>query len=158
LPEGVFDYVRLNHSFEHLLDPQPTLDRVRGLLAPSGRLFIGVPNVDSLPARIFGRHWWNLGPPVHPFIYSPRTLTNLLRDHGFEILSVRTNSNFSGLLGSLQMRMNEHKGVFSDTGQLHRNPLAKILANWFAKIIDFFHAGDCLEVVARRQPAFQRYE
>lgn len=155
LPQGGFDYVRLNHSFEHLLDPRPTLDRIRGLLTPTGLLFIGVPNVDSLAARMFGRHWWNLGPPVHPFNYSPSTLTNLLRQHGFEIVSVRTNSNFSGLLGSLQMRINERHGLYTDTGPWFRNPMAKLLTHWIAKATDLFQAGDCLEIVARlpnRQP------
>lgn len=149
LPAAAFDYIRLNHSFEHLLDPRATLDRIRSLLAPEGLLFIGVPNVDSVPAAVFGRHWWNLGPPVHPFGYSARTLTPLLREHGFEVVSSRTNSNFAGVLGSFQMRWNEQRGVYSDTGVLFTNPLAKLLTHWVAKVIDMFEAGDCLELVAR---------
>jgi|GEM_PF-125815 len=151
LPDGSFDYIRLNHSFEHLLDPRETLDRIRELLAPQGLLFIGVPNVDGLQARWFGKHWWNLGPPVHPFNYSRFTLQRLLTEHGFEMLRFRTHSNFAGILGSLQMRLNDRRDQAIDTGALLRNPVAKLLTHWVARITDLFSAGDCLELVARRR-------
>ncbi len=149
LPDAGFDYVRLNHSFEHLLDPRETLARIRRLLAPGGLLFIGVPNVDGLQARWFGRYWWNLGPPVHPFNYSRPTLERLLAEHSFEIVSYRTNSNFAGILGSLQMALNQRTGRSGDTGSLFLNPFAKLLTHWFAKATDLFSKGDCLELVAR---------
>jgi SAM-dependent methyltransferase len=150
LPDAAFNYIRLNHSFEHLLDPRETLAQIRRLLSPGGLLFIGVPNVDGLQARWFGRYWWNLGPPVHPFNYSRPTLERLLADQGFEIVSFRTNSNFAGILGSLQMALNHRMGSSSDTGTLIRNPAAKLLTQWAAKLTDLFLKGDCLELVARR--------
>lgn len=153
LSAGHFDYIRFNHSFEHLLDPRETLQRIRPLLAKDGMLFIGVPNVDSLAARWFGKHWWNLGPPVHPFNYCRKTLTRLLTEQGYEVVRYRTNSTFAGLLGSLQMRLNDHWGLRSDTGKLFSNPVAKIFAHWMAKLTDLVSAGDCLEIIARRREA-----
>jgi SAM-dependent methyltransferase len=151
LQPAYFDYVRLNHSFEHVLDPRETLTLIGNYLKPDGLLFIGVPNVDGLAARLFGRYWWNLGPPVHPFNYSKPTLTRLLAEHGFEIASFRTNSNFAGILGSLQMALNDRRGLRSDTGRVFTNPIAKLLTHWVAKIIDIASAGDCLEIVARKR-------
>jgi SAM-dependent methyltransferase len=153
LPDAAFDYIRLNHSFEHLLDPRETLSRIHDLLAPQGLLFIGVPNVDGLQARWFGKHWWNLGPPVHPFNYSRFTLHRLLSEHGFEMTSFRTHSNFAGILGSLQMRLNDRRGYAADTGALFHNPAAKLLTHWAARLTDLFSAGDCLELVARLRRA-----
>jgi SAM-dependent methyltransferase len=146
-----FDYIRLNHSFEHILDPQPTLALIHRHLKADGLLFIGVPNVDGWQARIFGKHWWNLGPPVHPFNYSRRTLTRLLEQNGFEIVRFRTNANFAGILGSLQMARNDRAGVYRDTGTLLDNPVAKLLSQWLAKLSNLFAAGDCLEIVARKR-------
>jgi len=143
-PAEYFDYIRLNHSFEHLLDPRDTLDRIRYLLKPDGLMFIGVPNTASL-------HWWNLGPPVHPFNYSPHTLKLLLSEHGFEIVRWRTNSNFAGFLGSMQLRANEKIGVYKDSGAIIRNNFAKLIFNWIAKLLDFFRIGDCLEVIAKKK-------
>lgn len=150
LPDAAFNYIRLNHSFEHLLDPRETLTQIRHLLSPGGLLFIGVPNIDGLQARWFGRYWWNLGPPVHPFNYSRPTLERLLVEQGFEIVSFQTNSNFAGILGSLQMMLNYRMGSSSDTGVLIRNPVAKLLMQWAAKLTDLVSKGDCLELVARK--------
>ena len=153
LPLRYFEYVRLNHSFEHLLDPRQTLALIHRHLAPYGMLFIGVPNVDGWQAKLFGKYWWNLGPPVHPFNYSKSTLSNLLVQHGFELVSFRTNSNFSGILGSLQMALNGRRSICTDTGRLFTNPAAKLLAHWLAKLSDVFSAGDCLEITARKRSA-----
>jgi SAM-dependent methyltransferase len=149
-PES-FDYIRLNHSFEHLLDPRGTLTLIHRYLAPKGLLFIGVPNVDGLAARAFGKYWWNLGPPVHPFNYSRNTLNWLLQQHGFEVIKFRTNSNFAGILGSLQMAVNFRHGVRKDTGRVLTNPVGKILSHWGAKVSDLLNVGDCLEIIARKQ-------
>jgi SAM-dependent methyltransferase len=151
LPLGYFDYVRLNHSFEHILNPRETLTLIHRHLAPEGLLFIGVPNVDGLQAKLFGKYWWNLGPPVHPFNYSKQVLSRLLNEHGFEVISQRTNSNFSGVLGSLQMLLNARRGIRADTGKVITNPAAKLLTHWLAKLSDLFSAGDCLEVIARKR-------
>jgi SAM-dependent methyltransferase len=153
LLDGDFDYIRLNHSFEHIPDPLPTLALIHRLLAADGLLFIGVPNVDGWQARAFGKHWWNLGPPVHPFNYSRRTLTRMLEQHGFDVIRFRTNSNFAGILGSLQMARNDRAGVYRDSGRLTANPLARLLSQWLSKLIDLFAAGDCLEIIARKRPA-----
>jgi SAM-dependent methyltransferase len=151
LAPASFDYIRLNHSFEHILNPRETLSLIHRYLAPHGVLFIGVPNVEGWQARLFGRHWWNLGPPVHPFNYSRATLTRLLAEHGFEVQTFRTNSNFAGILGSLQMRLNDRRGVRADTGRFFSNPVAKLLAHWMAKFSDLFSVGDCLEITARKR-------
>jgi SAM-dependent methyltransferase len=149
LPKQSFDYIRLNHSFEHLLDPRATLVQISKLLKPDGKLFIGVPNTKSLQAFLFGKYWWNLGPPVHPFNYSKDSIAWLLQEHGFEIVSFRTHSNFAGILGSLQMLINSRSGKLSDTGRLFRNPIAKLICHWAAKLTDLFSCGDCLEVTAQ---------
>jgi SAM-dependent methyltransferase len=153
LPAAYFDYVRLNHSFEHILDPHETLDSIGRVLADAGLLFIGVPNVDGVAPRVFGKYWWNLGPPVHPFNYSKRALRRLLEQHGFEIVTCRTNSSFAGVLGSLQMAWNARRGLRKDTGAWLTNPVAKVLTQWLAKLSDLAGAGDCLEIVARKRAA-----
>ena len=69
-PSQYFDYVRSNHSFEHISRPRETLYEIHRVLRTTGKLLIGVPNVDGLNAKIFGKFWWYLGAPVHPFNYS----------------------------------------------------------------------------------------
>lgn len=47
-----FDNIFLVHTLEHLDDPLAVLARVREWLAPSGRLFVAVPNANALSRQI----------------------------------------------------------------------------------------------------------
>jgi len=47
-PSEYFDYVRSNHSFEHMHNPREVLREMRHIIKPSGYLFIRVPNVKGL--------------------------------------------------------------------------------------------------------------
>lgn len=151
-PDAYFDYVRTNHSFEHLHNPREVLKEIRRIIKPGGKLFIGVPNIASLPAGMFGDCWYNLGPPTHPYGYNPKSLSLFLEQEGFEVEMVGYNSTFSGLIGSIQIRLNRGSGLPSDRGRVVNNRVLIILAHWVAKIIDAFKRGDCIEVIARPKP------
>jgi 2-polyprenyl-3-methyl-5-hydroxy-6-metoxy-1,4-benzoquinol methylase len=85
-----FDFITMFHVLEHLPDPRIALEYVRGLLRPSGRLIIQVPNVSSVQARAFGRFWYGLDVPRHVINYTPEALMRLLEEMGYEFhLSTR---------------------------------------------------------------------
>jgi SAM-dependent methyltransferase len=149
-PSNFFDYIRSNHSFEHISCPGQTLDEIHRILKPGGRLLIGVPNVAGLNARLFQDCWWYLGAPVHPFIYSVSTLSQLLRKHHFETIKVTYNSDYSGILGSSQIWANRKNGRISTHGALINNPVLMVLSHWAAKCIDLFKAGDAIEILATK--------
>ena len=73
------------HYLEHVASAQASLEAVRHLLAPHGRLVVQVPNA-------LGRLWSGYDPPRHLVNYSERTLRRTLDDNGFEVLRV---SHFS---------------------------------------------------------------
>jgi SAM-dependent methyltransferase len=149
-PGDSFDYVRLQHSFEHMSRPNETLQEIFRVLKPDGCVFIGVPNYASFYARIFGRYWWYLGIPVHPFNYSVKSLETLLTRNRFQIQTVTFNSNYIGLLGSLQIFRNRSNGNRSTEGTALGVLPFKILGLWMAKILDCCHLGDAVEIVARK--------
>lgn len=150
LPDSTFDYVRANHSFEHICRPHATLEHVYRVLKPGGKVLIGVPNLDGLNARLFREYWWYLGAPVHPYSYSVRTLAAMLKKHRFEIEKVNFNSDYSGLLGSVQIWMNRRNGRKSTDGALMNSTPLKVFCHWVAKCVDLFHAGDAIEIIARK--------
>jgi SAM-dependent methyltransferase len=147
-PAESFDYVRSNHSFEHMSDPHETLDEIRRVLKPRGKLHIGVPNIDSLNARTFKRYWWYLGAPVHPFNYSVSTLSHLLAKHNFRVETVRFNSDFYGILGSLQIWLNRKNRGKSTEGGVVNNFLLRLICQWIANLVDLFRLGDEIEITA----------
>jgi len=147
-PSEFFDYVRANHSFEHIARPGETLDEIHRILQSRGKLLIGVPNIDSLNARVFRQYWWYLGAPVHPFNYSVATLSALLRKHNFRIEKVNYNSDSAGILGSIQIWLNRSNGRKSTEGAVINNPFLKVPGQWIAKCIDLFSLGDAIEITA----------
>jgi SAM-dependent methyltransferase len=149
-PASFFDYIRSNHSFEHIACPNETLDEIHRVLKQDGKLLIAVPNGAGLASRVFGTYWWYRGAPVHPFTYSVRTLSDLLTHHGFVVEEVTYNSDFSGILGSLQIWFNRNDGRKSTEGILFNNRLCRILCHWVAKFLDALRLGDAIEIAARR--------
>lgn len=147
-PSGFFDYIRSNHSFEHISCPGETLDEIHRILSPTGKLLIGVPNVAGLNAKLFRQYWWYLGAPVHPYTYSSGTLTRLLTKHGFVVESVQYNSDYSGILGSAQIWLNRKNGRKSTEGLWFNNPALRLFCHWAARGIDVLRLGDAIEVTA----------
>jgi len=149
-PADFFDYVRLNHSFEHMSRPNETLREIFRILKPSGRVLFGVPNYASLNARIFGVYWRGWQVPVHAFNYSVNNFTNLLRRHGFQVATVRFTSDSGGMLLSFQLWLNRNNDKKSEDGFFYTCRPLNVLAQWMVNIFDWFGLGDAIEVVASK--------
>ena len=87
-PKGAFDAVTMLQVLEHVPDPRQTVMDARGLLRRSGALMVEVPNVDCWPVRALGRRHRHFA-KHHFTFFSARTLTRLLEDCGFEIVSIK---------------------------------------------------------------------
>jgi len=148
-PDSFFDYIRANHSFEHVHNPREVVSEIRRILKPDGKLFIGNPNVAGLAARKWGIYWWYLGAPVHTFGYSPDTLSRLLKDEGFVVERVSYNSTYAGIFGSLQIYLNRNSDKISEEGGVFKNPVLMLVGHWLARLTDFLQIGDCIEIIAR---------
>lgn len=152
-PSSSFDYVRANHSLEHVSNPREVLEDMYRVLKPGGTLFLGVPTNESQNARLFGEHWWYLGTPVHPVTFSTRGLLALVRDVGFLPTRVSTNSDFGSTAGSLQIFLNRNSTRASSQGIIFALKPLLLLGQWVAKLQDAFGVGDKLEIIARRPAA-----
>ncbi len=82
------DAAVLWHVLEHVDDPAGALRRVHDWLRPGGVLLVGVPNVDSLQARVGGRGWLHFDVPRHRVHFTPRGVLRLLERSGFEVMRV----------------------------------------------------------------------
>jgi SAM-dependent methyltransferase len=151
-PTGSFDYVRLNHSFEHMEHPNQILDETYRILADKGKLMVGVPNRDSFNARVFGRYWYHLALPLHTFSYSVRTLSQMLSKHSFHVENVVFNTDRTPLLGSMQMYFNRNHTSPDAQGRFSRSRLAILLCCWTAHLQNVFHIADAVEITATKQP------
>ena len=104
LPEGPWDVIRMSQVLEHLPDPLGALGAIRDLLAPGGRLIVGVPNIRSLAARATHEAWDGLELPRHLVHYDRDSLRWVLALAGFRTTSLRTTPLMGVLPGSLDAR------------------------------------------------------
>lgn len=88
LPPGPFDAVTLWGVLQLVYEPRALLEKVRQVLSPEGVLAIGVSNVRSAGASLFGARWRGLGLPRHLSHFTPETLTRLVSWCGFEVLGL----------------------------------------------------------------------
>jgi hypothetical protein len=91
-PGQRFDVVSLIHVMEHIHDPVPFLARVTEHLSPQGRVFICLPNYNSLMRRVRGDTWYGLGTDQHVWQYEAGSLARLVEKSGFKVESVFNRS------------------------------------------------------------------
>lgn len=90
-PDGApYPVVAAYHVLEHVYHPADWLRAVRGMTETGGWLHLQVPNYASVTRRLSGHAWASMMFPQHVYFYTPRTLGELLRRHGFAPLSVTT--------------------------------------------------------------------
>lgn len=85
-----FGLVTLNHALEHFPPALDILRQLRPVIASGGHLFVEVPNVASLGRRLLGDRWMGWQAGEHVYLFTKRTLTDLLERAGFEVLDAET--------------------------------------------------------------------
>jgi SAM-dependent methyltransferase len=147
-PAESFDYIRFNHSFEHVSDPNQVLAEVHRILRKDGKVMIGVPNRAGMNARLFGPYWWHLALPVHVFSYSTDTLRRMLEKHSFKIERIAYNTEKTGFMGSLQLFFNRKDEPAQCQGRITRSNESQIIFSWVAHLQNLLRIADAIEITA----------
>jgi len=116
IPAGPYDVIRMSQVLEHVPDPITLLQQLRGIISPTGRLIVGVPNLDSLARRVTGGAWDGLELPRHLLHYTRESLLWVLSLGGFHVTSMRTAPLLGVLPGSIDARTagGDHQRGWSD--------------------------------------------
>jgi 2-polyprenyl-3-methyl-5-hydroxy-6-metoxy-1,4-benzoquinol methylase len=85
-----YDAIGLYHVLEHLYDPRAVLRALRRHLVAGGVLHMQLPNIRSLDGRLGRDAWVGLMTPQHVTFLEPAHVRRLLRDEGYEVLSIST--------------------------------------------------------------------
>ena len=91
-PAAHFDLIAMIHVLDHLFDPRVVLRRALTNLCPGGLLLAVVHNVDSALAKLMGERFaiFNL---FHHYFFDRRTLAELFRANGFDVIAVEPTYN-----------------------------------------------------------------
>lgn len=82
--QSKFDVIMLNHSFEHMTNPLLVLNQLRALLKDSrSRILIRVPVVNKA-WNDFGEYWYQIDPPRHLHLFSPKGMLLILKQAHLE--------------------------------------------------------------------------
>jgi len=116
-PSCRFDAIIMNHVIEHVPDPLSTLADCRRMLKPSGILVIATPNAAGLGAKMFGRYWRGYEVPRHLFVFTPASLSTILKRSDLQCIDRRTlalsaQSIFLESLAALQAKYTDRGNSF----------------------------------------------
>lgn len=90
LAAGQQDVVTMWHVLEHVHRLHDYLDTIHQLLREDGRLIIAVPNYQSVDATHYQSDWAAYDVPRHLYHFSPNSMKQLLGNHGFELIQMKT--------------------------------------------------------------------
>lgn len=91
------DMLVMLDTIEHLMDPSAVIKKASEVLKPGGGLYVPTGNIDSLFAKVCGKKWRLMTPPLHIYFYSPETITKLLNKHGFTVLKISHDGKYYNL-------------------------------------------------------------
>ena len=96
---GKYDLIVLNHSFEHMLEPQKAFENLKRLLAKDGHIFLRVP-VLGWAWEHYKENWVQLDAPRHLFIPSLAAIDHLCSSFESRIIDIKFDSNSFQFTGS----------------------------------------------------------
>jgi 2-polyprenyl-3-methyl-5-hydroxy-6-metoxy-1,4-benzoquinol methylase len=87
-PAASLDALTMWDYLEHSIDPAADLERAHELLRPGGVLALSTGDAAAFVARISGSRWHLLTPRHHNFFFTAATLSRLLTQSGFDVVSL----------------------------------------------------------------------
>jgi 2-polyprenyl-3-methyl-5-hydroxy-6-metoxy-1,4-benzoquinol methylase len=108
-PAKHFDLITMWHSLEHMHEPLDILQKSYRIIKENGKINILIPNIKSIPSKIFKEKWMPLDIPRHLYHFSPLTIKNALKISGFRNINIRHLPYRSGIPESIRYCLEERK-------------------------------------------------
>jgi 2-polyprenyl-3-methyl-5-hydroxy-6-metoxy-1,4-benzoquinol methylase len=135
---GSFDAVLMGDVIEHLPDPRQALVQVRALLKPGGLVLISTPDIAGWAGRML-----QIKPEEHLYYFSPRTMTAMLEQVGYEVLEIAPFDRHHNLTGMV------HSTTFGGLFQ-RLAPVFRLTRRMFGNVVVRLPLKENLLAIARR--------
>lgn len=143
LSPNSFDVIVINHTLEHLQNPNQVIEQVHFLLKDKGIFLVDVPNFGSFFARVFKGSWSLLLPNEHLWHFTFSSLSKLLQNHGFEVLDRSSPSGIWDYGNPLQE-------VWQSLIGLKKRFFKNIITMGPSWVVSLLNVGTTLTVVSRK--------
>ena len=95
---GSYDVICAGDVLEHLADPMELFKMFDRVLAPAGVIWLSTPNWDGAVSRLLGDEDAMKSVAEHINYFSRRSLSDLIRREGYEILDYRASRHYFGCM------------------------------------------------------------
>ncbi len=92
-PPETFDFMTAFHVIEHVHRLDNTIQEIRRVMKKGGHIWIVVPCISHIKARVAGKKWTYLHPPTHYWFFTTNAMKLLLKKHGFIVKIASCISN-----------------------------------------------------------------
>jgi SAM-dependent methyltransferase len=93
LEDSKYDCIILNHSFEHMNEPDKVLIRIYTLLKDDGICIISIPLIDGPAWRKYATNYCQIDAPRHFYLYTKRAMEHLCEMAGLFIERILYDSH-----------------------------------------------------------------
>lgn len=151
---GNIEFMLMNHSLEHVVDPYKLLRECHHQLIMGGYLLVRIPVADNSLLETYGVHWVGLDAPRHIHIFSEKGAKELLERSGFTVITSERYTHLFQWVMSEQLS----RGIpLASPESFAANPLSTLfsanqlhelqinMAKQIAK-----GEGDCVTIFARK--------
>jgi SAM-dependent methyltransferase len=101
--EDKFDFIMLNHSFEHIWEQHDTLEKAKDLLENNGVIMLRIPVINTA-FYVYRENWVQIDAPRHFYLHSLESIDQLCSQHGLQIYHKYFDSSEFQFIGSEQYR------------------------------------------------------
>ena len=131
LPDGYFDYIRIDNALEHVPNPKEVIRECCRLLCEGGQLMVYAPHGRSLSMRFMKGNSISAWIPFHLQLFTSNSLKWLLNDAGFKDIRIYEYNPTSWLPLSI-MQWRSQRRPKAEYGHPHWLTLACYHIGWLA--------------------------
>lgn len=116
-----FDLVCLWDTIEHIQNPDKYIEKIGNIQNKNGYICITTGDIGSMNAKIRGRKWRQIHPPTHLHYFSIKSITQLLRNNGYEVIyktHIPTVVNLQTAFYTILCIKSDHKKLWSILSKL----------------------------------------
>ena len=110
LPQAEYDAVTAWHVMEHVHQLHEYVEQIKMILTPKGKAFIAVPNYTSGDATSYKENWAAYDVPRHLYHFSPKSMSELMKMHGMEVIKMKPMWFDSFYVSMLSEQYKNNKG------------------------------------------------
>lgn len=143
LPKNYFNIINMGHVIEHVSNPRFVLEELYSSIKLGGKIIIGTPNFASVSAQLFGSYWYALDVPRHLYLFTPKTLTCLLLEIGFQDIKITYDRGPKVFIRSVYHLIGKK--------DYRINPILWRMLYPFSNILSKFGATSMMTVIANKR-------